>query len=338
MKKLTMQDIARLAGVSKATVSRTIHSPQLVNPETREHIQQIMAEHHYVYNVHAADFSRRRTAMIGLIIPTVRSSIHAEVIHGIQQKLQETNLVLIIGHTEYNLNMELKFLNLFHQRRLAGIILTGLKPQSTDRVKTIVKSGVPCVITWETVDDDQISYVGFDNFKAAFSITQYLVSLGHTRIGLIMGPFQKAERVKQRFNGYKAVFEKSGIAFDPELAIEKEPTLVDGKEAMSRLLSLTNRPTAIFAASDVLAMGALTAIREKGLRVPEDISLAGFDDIDFAAYCEPPLTTVKVPAFEMGQLAVRVLLEMAQNSSDYVCQYCLDTQLIIRDSCGPPKT
>ena len=107
---------------------------------------------------------------------------------------------------------------------------------------------------------------------------------------------------------------------------------------MTRLLSGPDRPTAVFAACDVLAMGALKAIKEKGLRVPEDISLAGFDDIDFATYCDPPFTTVQVPVFEMGQLAVRVLLEMAENGPDYVCQYCLDTQLIIRDSCEPPKT
>ena len=106
---------------------------------------------------------------------------------------------------------------------------------------------------------------------------------------------------------------------------------------MTRLLSLTERPTAVFAASDTLAMGALSAIKEKGLKVPEDISLAGFDDTDFAAYCDPPLTTVRVPAFEMGQLAVRVLLEMIENGPNHICQYCLDTNLIIRDSCKPLK-
>lgn len=333
--KLTMQDIATFAGVSKATVSRVMHSPHLVNQETRERIQQIMTEHRYVYNAQAADLSRKRASMIGFIIPTVRSSIHAEVIHGIQQKIRETDFVLIIGNTEYELNIELKLLDLFEQRRLAGIILTGIKPQTKELVNAAAKDHVPCVITWETVDDDTISYVGFDNFKAAFSVTQYLTSLGHRRIGMIMGPFQKVERVKKRFNGYKAALEKYDIAVDPDLVIEKEPTLVDGKEAMTRLLSLTERPTAVFAASDTLAMGALSAIKEKGLRVPEDISLAGFDDTDFAAYCDPPLTTVRIPAFEMGQLAVRVVLEMIENGPNHICQYCLDTNLIIRDSCQP---
>jgi DNA-binding LacI/PurR family transcriptional regulator len=153
-----------------------------------------------------------------------------------------------------------------------------------------------------------------------------------------MGPFQKAERVKKRFNGYKAALEQYGIPFDSELVIEKEPTLVDGKEAMARLLSLPERPTAVFAASDTLAMGALPAIKERGLRVPDDISLAGFDDTDFAAYCDPPLTTVRVLALEMGQLSVRVLLEMIDKGPNHVCQYCLDTNLIIRDSCAPPKS
>jgi DNA-binding LacI/PurR family transcriptional regulator len=335
-KNITMKEIAALAGISKATVSRAIHSPHLVHPDTRKQVLQIMSEHNYIYNAHAADFSRRKTTIIGLIIPTMSSSIHAESVHGIQQKIQETKFSLIIGNTNYNLQMELNLLSLFEERRLAGVILTGIKPQTEEFVKSSENRGMPCVITWETVDDKDINYVGFDNFKAAYTVTKYLTSLGHRRIGMIMGPYNKALRVRQRQAGYRAALEENGIDFDPTLTIAKEPTLLDGKESMKQLLSLPERPTALFAASDVLAVGAIHAIKSAGLRIPQDISVAGFDDIDMAAYCDPPLTTIRVPAFQMGQLAVRVILAMIESKTHHSFQYCLDTDLIIRDSCSPP--
>jgi DNA-binding LacI/PurR family transcriptional regulator len=337
MPHLSMKDIALLAGVSKSTVSRAIRSPLQVKAATRQRIERAMAEHNYVYNVHAADFSRKRTSMLGLIIPTVRSSIYAEEIHGIQEEIQENHLALIIGHDGYNSEKELNLLRLFSQRRLAGTILTGIKPQTIDAVRQVQGNGMPCVVTWETVQDDSISYVGFDNFEAAYKATQYLISMGHERIGLIMGPYSRVERVKQRFEGYRAALGSHNLPFDPELAIEtEEPSLLEGKAALAKLLALADSPTAVFAASDVLALGALAAINEHRLRVPEDISLAGFDDIDFAAYCQPPLTTIRVPAREMGRLAVRVLLQMIGKDEMKTHRYCLDTDLVVRKSCGPP--
>ena len=196
---------------------------------------------------------------------------------------------------------------------------------------------MPCVVTWETVQDEAISYVGFDNSEAANKVTRYLISLGHERIGLIMGPCSRVERVKQRFAGYRAALSSCNLPFDAELAIEREePSLLEGKAAMAKLLGLADPPSAVFAASDVLALGALAAINDQKLRVPEDISLAGFDDIDFAAYCDPPLTTVRVPAREMGRLAVRVLVELIGDATSKARRYCLDTDLVVRKSCGPP--
>ncbi|OGO39480.1 MAG: hypothetical protein A2147_07710 [Chloroflexi bacterium RBG_16_57_8] len=194
---------------------------------------------------------------------------------------------------------------------------------------------MPCLIMWEKLDDDLISYVGFDNFRASFMMTEYLVSLNHRRIGLICGPFSKVGRVRARMDGYRAALAAHAIPFDPDLVVEKEPTLVDGREAMRRLLAMPENPTAVFAASDILAIGALAGVKDKGMRVPEHVSLAGFDDIDFAAYCSPPLTTVRVPSREIGQLAVKVLIEMMKDGPIPARQYCLDTDLVVRSSCAP---
>jgi DNA-binding LacI/PurR family transcriptional regulator len=158
--------------------------------------------------------------------------------------------------------------------------------------------------------------------------------LKHERIGLILGPYTKVRRAKRRLEGYQAALSDNGLRFDPRLVIEKHPTLQEGKEAMQKLLSMRHPPTAVFAASDMLAVGALAAAREKGVRVPEDLSIAGFDDIDFAAYCNPPLTTVRVPAAQMGEMAVEMLLEMIEGDSMHVRQITLDTELVIRESCN----
>ncbi len=175
--------------------------------------------------------------------------------------------------------------------------------------------------------------MGFDNFNATYKVTEYLISLKHKHIGLIIGPYTKVERVKKRLEGFKAALKDHGITYDSSLVVEKEPTLIDGKEAMNRLLSFSVRPTAVLAASDTLAVGALAAAREMGVRVPEDISLAGFDDIELSSYCNPPLTTVRVPAYEIGQIAFRILLDMINHKSSQIQQYCIDTSLIIRESC-----
>jgi DNA-binding LacI/PurR family transcriptional regulator len=186
------------------------------------------------------------------------------------------------------------------------------------------------------VSEKNIHCVGFDNFKAAYQAAEYLISLGHKRIGLIVGPFSRIDRVKLRLEGYRKALEVNGIPYDPSLVVENDYTLLDGKEAMHRLCSLPERPTAIFAASDVLAMGALSAACERRLKVPQDISIVGFDDIDIAAFCVPPLTTVRVPAYEMGDLAMKILLEKIEGGSAGITQYSLETNLVIRASSAEP--
>jgi DNA-binding LacI/PurR family transcriptional regulator len=333
MAKTTMADISKMAGVSLATVSRALHSPHLVGKETRERVHRVMEKANYVYHATAGDLSRKRSSIIGVIIPTAKSLVFSSTLQAIQEAAQQNNFSLVAGSSKYDNDTELRLLKQFKERRLAGIILTGFVIGQKDLIKELVKGGMPCVVIWDKLDDPDLSYVGFDNFKATYAITEYLISLKHRQIGLIVGPYTKVERVKRRLEGFKAALKDHGINFDPSLVIEKEPTLIDGKEAMSRLLSLPNRPTAVLAASDTLAVGALAAARDKEVRIPDDISIAGFDDIEVAAYCNPPLTTVKVPAYEIGQIAFKILLEFINSGGDRVQQYCLDTSIIIRESC-----
>jgi DNA-binding LacI/PurR family transcriptional regulator len=284
--------------------------------------------------VTASDFSKKRSSVIGVIIPTTKGAIFSNSTQIIQEKAQEKGFSLIIGNTGYEGDVESTLLRQFQERRLAGIILTGFAIGQESAVMEVVQSGIPCVVIWETLEDSPLSFVGFNNFTAAYSMTEYLIRLKHERIGLILGPYTKVRRARRRLEGYQAALSDHGLKYDARLAIEKHPTLQEGKEAMHKLLSMRHPPTAVFAASDMLALGALAAAREKGLRVPEDVSVAGFDDIDFAAFSDPPLTTVRVPASRMGELAVDALMEMVEGNSREVRQIILDTELVVRGSCG----
>jgi DNA-binding LacI/PurR family transcriptional regulator len=337
MIKLTMKNIAEMAGVSTTTVSRVFHSPQLVRSETVDRVLRISKEHKYIYNATAGDLSRKSSKVFGVLIPTAKNSIFGNSITAIQEAAQENGFSIMLGNTHYDRGIEKNLLERFQERQVAGLILTGFNLGQEPIIQELIEMGIPCVVIWEKLDNNMISYVGFDNFKAAFTMTEYLISLKHKRIGLLIGPFTKMGRVTKRLKGYKSALEKNGIPFEPSLVIERVPTLFDGKEAMGALLSLPDPPTAVFAASDWLAIGGLATIKERGLRVPDDISLAGFDDIDVAAYCDPPLTTMRVPAHEMGRLAIRVLLEMINNNGTGIRQYSLETDLIIRKSCSEFK-
>ena len=334
---MKMSEIAELAEVSVATVSRAFRSPEMVRPQIRTRIMEIAKQHNYVYNAAAADLSKPHTRLIGVLIPTANKSVFADTLIAIQEKTQEKFFSLIVGNTRYDQTLEKELVRNFQERRVAGIIFTGFTFGQEKLIRRLMDQRISCVTIWEKLEDSDLNYVGFDNLKAAFSATDYLIKLGHRRIGLIIGPYRKVGRVKKRFLGYQKALQANGIDFDRSLVIATEPDLMEGRQAMRQLLSLPYRPTAVFAASDRLAIGGLLAIKQAGLTVPRDVSLVGFDDVEFAAYCDPPLTTVRVPAREMGHLAVRVLLGNIEEPSDGARQYCLDTDLIIRESCSTPN-
>lgn len=331
---ITLKQIAALAGVSSATVSRVLHTPHVVREVTRTRVLKVIEDYGYIYNKSAADFTSRKSTIIGMIIPTMRSSIHATLVQGIQDELMETGYNLIMGNTNYSLEMELDILQLFMERRVAGIVQAGINSsESWSMLDDALRHGIPSVAVWEYVRGKSVGCVGIDNYRAARTMTEYLIDIGHRRIGLLLGPFSRIERIHRRLDGYKAALTENAIPVDPTLIIEKEHTLLDGSEGMNRLLALSDVPSAVFAGSDVLAIGALAAIKRAGLRVPEDISVAGFDDIDFANFSDPPLTTVRVPAYEMGRRAIRMLIRLIHEPSRDFESYCLDTDLVLRQTC-----
>lgn len=320
-----------------ATVSRVIHSPHLVSSKTCNQVRRAINEHKYIYHAPAGDLSRKRSRIIGLLVPTTRSPVFARTVLAVQEKCHDLGYGVMLGNTQYEGETERRLITQFQERRVAGVILTGFSLGQKQEVEELRESGIPTVVIWERLDDPNLGYVGFDNYKAAYSATEYLIYLGHSKIGLIAGPFSKVGRVKKRLEGYRDALERHGIEYVEELVVEMEPTLANGEIAMNRILAGGPQVTAVFAASDVLAIGAMKSAKAYGLTIPGDLSIMGFDDIDFAAYTDPPLTTIRVATYEIGSLAVDCLLEMVDCKAATPPQYCLETYLVERESCAIPS-
>ena len=333
MKNVTIKDVARISNVSRTTVSRVINKSSLVKESTMKAVYEAMEKSGYVYNAVAGNLSRRKTSIIGLIIPTIKNSIFSLSTLGIQEYAHERGYTVLLGNSNYSKQDENHLLFLFMERRVDGLILTG-RGQDPSLIKNLQKKTIPFVITWQTFQSDEdLNFVGFDNFAAAYKMVEYLIGLQHRRIGLIVGRFSKTERALERWKGYEDCLSNHGIEYDPQLIIEKDYSFIEGKEGMQRLLSLHPPPTAVFCASDILAVGAMSSIREKGLSIPGDISIGGFDDNEYASFCVPALTTIRVPTYEMGKLAAQVLIDIVEGQRTYTSHYCLETDLIIRGSC-----
>ena len=328
-----MKQIADRVGVSVATVSRAINSPEKVKAETLERIKQAFEDHGYTYNAAAADLVRKQSTVIGVLVPNAKTPLFSSTLLGILDCLQGTGYSMIVGNSKYDENIENELLVQFHQRQIAGIIRAGFEFNAARFSKWLKVADIPCVIMLEKLENSGFNFVGFDNYQAAQAMTNYLLSLRHSRIGLIIGPFSRIERVHKRFQGYCAALKAAGLPLDPSIVIETEIDLSSGANAIQELLSRPDPPTAIFAAADYLALGALRAAHELGLNVPDDISIAGFGDIEVAAYSNPPLTTVRVPGYQCAYKATEVLLKQIRKGVQTPVQYCLDIDVIIRSTC-----
>ncbi len=331
-----MQKIADMAGVSRATVSRVLSDPDKVKLKTRELIQSIIDEFGYTYHAGAAELIKRKTFLIGLVMPSGVSPIFDSTVMAVQRAATELGMSIILGCSEFDAKKEAAILGQFLIRRVAGVILIGCAKENEPYIEKLQRSGIPCVIIWTTPRNSNLCQAGFDNEIAAASAVNHLVNMGHCRIALITGPLAGGRRVEDRINGYRRTMQESGLPVPADYQRSVEPTIADGERETMNLLGLPEPPTAIFAASDMLAIGAMSAARKMSLKVPSDLSIIGFDDIEFAAHTVPPLTTVAVPAVEMSRTAIRLLKQLINKEVTPPKSYWLDTELIVRKSCAPP--
>lgn len=326
----TIPDVAGLAGVSTATVSRIINSPDSVREETREKVFLAMGKCNYKYNALARGFVTKRSNTIGLIIPTINNPVFADSTLGVQEYGDTKNIRVILGNSYYKYSQEENLVKVLRESQVDGLILTTTNLKG-DVLKSLIDEKFPFVLLFSTIKGGPFSAVGIDNYRGGYLATEHLVSLGHKRIGMVAGNFTMTDRSYHRWHGYKSCLRNNNISYDKELLVQTDYSLSSGRDSIRKLLDLPCPPTAVFCSNDYIALGAIKGAREKGLTLPDDLSIVGFDDMQTASYMVPALTTIRQPAYEMGRRAAELLLDQIEQPSKPI-QDMMDVELVVRES------
>lgn len=328
----TIRDIAKRAGVSTSTVSHVINKTRHVREETRARVLEAMSELNYSPNRLAQSLRSRQTFTVGVLLPNSANPYFAEVLYGIEHTCFEHGYNVIIGNAGDDPKREVTYLKTLLSRQVDGILLisTGAYDDVQQQLKNYENTAV--VLVDRPSQQKDYDEILTDNRQGGLLATHHLIELGHRRIGCIGGPVSLANSA-ERLAGYYAALDEAGITRDDALIRDGEFDYNSGYAAASHLLSLSNPPTAIFACNDLMAIGALCAAHEKGLRVPDDLSVIGYDDVTPASYSVPRLTTIAQPARDLGKLAVDRLVHRLQHMDESPQRDTLPVALVERDSC-----
>jgi LacI family transcriptional regulator len=329
-----LADVARLARVSTATVSRALTQSGKVKAATATRIRQVVEALGYVAHGAARALASRRTRTVGAVIPTLDNAIFANTTHALQKTLDEAGYTLVLACHEYDVRAEARMTQALIERGVDGLVLLGMSHDASV-FQMIEKHQLPYVLTWALDASGRHPCVGFDNRAAAIRITRHLLDLGHREFGMICGITEANERAAERFEGVREALAAAGIVLRPERLVEKPYTLPAGREGLRDVLHGTPRPTAVICGNDVLAIGALAECHARGLAVPREVSVTGFDDLEMAAVVTPALTTVHFPTAELGTLAAQHLLARFANRPA-APRTELPVELVVRGSTAPP--
>lgn len=332
--RVTIRDIARAAGVSVATVSRVINGRPDVSPQTRDAVLRVARQHNFTTNRSARALSVGRTGLVGFTLPWVDQNYFTGILSGAAEALYEQEQRIVLCPTHHEHDREVTLLERLMNGTTDGAIVL-LPEESNDELRRLQEVGYPFVVADPRQPlDEGIPAVSASHLAGARAATDHLLRLGHRRIGLITG-FPGWTATEERREGYKAALAAAAVPFLPELVVEGEFDAETGYTAARRLLELPDPPTAIFASNDNMAAGALRAAAERGLSVPGQLSVVGFDDTELARILSPQLTTVRQPMEELGRTAVSLLNRLIEGQRIEALRVELSTKLIVRESTGP---
>ncbi|GAB2516380.1 LacI family DNA-binding transcriptional regulator [Microbulbifer agarilyticus] len=334
---MSIKKVAQLAGVSTATVSRYLNNPEQVKEHTRRKVQSAIDETGYAPNTLARNFRRGRTSLIVVVLPTVGDPFLDNVMRGIWRVADELGYSILIRDTQSNSHEFDEYTDMVFSKQADGILLlASISPfeEPTDK-KSSNKVHPPIVLGLESVTAElnQFPSVRVDNVAAAADGTDYLIQLGHQRIGFIAGK-RNSLLTHDREKGFRKAMRKAKLSVDNGWVVEGEQTLEGARRAARRLLTHKQRPTAIFCANDEMALGAIHEIKNAGLKIPQDISVIGFDDIRYAEIMDPPLTTIAQPAEEIGERTMRRLCQAIDGTDTDAEPEIVPHKLIVRKSTG----
>jgi LacI family transcriptional regulator len=332
---LTLEDIAKQAGVSRSTVSRVVNDDPNVSDSVRSNVQEVIATTGYHPHAAARSLASKRSRMIGLVLPHSVSSFFSDpyfprLTQGIAQACNQHGLTLGLFLVATKEDEERIFPRISQPGTLDGIIVQTAR-RSDKLIDRLINTGFPVMIAGRPFSTNGVSYIDVDNIQASYDAVNYLLQLGYKRIGTITGPLNHTPAIDRK-EGYLRAIRDQGWAIDKSLIAEGDFTEQGGYLGMKQLLPA--EPDAIFAGSDTMAIGAIKASREAGLRIPEDLGVVGFDDLPVASSMEIKLTTVRQPIIQFGAMAVETLLDLIENGNKPSRRVIMDTELVIRDSCG----
>jgi len=330
----SIKDIARLARVSHSTVSRALHGSQQVSAETGARIRKIAEEAGYRASAAARSLVMGRSNTIGVVVTNIADPFVAGVVSGIEDMAEKHGYSVFLANSNADPEREVRVVRSFEERRVDGIIVTSSRVGAL-YIPLMERMRVPVVLLNNQHPSEFVHSVLIDNVEASLQATRHLIHLGHRRIAYLGDRFGYQSDT-ERCAGYRRAVEEAGMEFAPELVVHGDGKPEGGEQAMAQLLELPNRPTAVFCYNDMSALGAMRQIRAHGLKVPDDLSVAGFDDLYISRYLEPPLTTVRQPMRQMGRMAMETLLHIFDGPHS-THNLRVEGQLIVRQSTASPK-
>lgn len=333
----TIFDVAKRAGVSIGTVSRVINNRDRVHPETRERVLKAIRELDYHANALARGLASQQTATLGLVIPQVNDPFFFQIVRGVEEAASAANYSLLIASQSRLPASEQRYLHLFRRGYVDAMVLASIKVH-VHEVQEIIRQGIPIVLLQLDIGKNIPTFLA-DNYGGGRAMAEHLVVDHHyQRVAYITGTDHTPDS-QERLRALRDVLQENNLTLPPEYIAQGDYLRDSGYQAMRQLLDLPHLPEAVFAANDQMAIDAMMAIRDHGLRVPEDIAVVGFDDIPMASYVSPPLTTVHQPVYELGWHAGQMALEIIHTNSDRPAmisprKLVLPTSPVIRHSCG----
>jgi LacI family transcriptional regulator len=328
----TMADVAREAGVSVSTVSHVLNGTRKVSPETVRAVEDAIAKTSYIPNTLARSLAGATTQSIGIALSAITNHYFSEVVGAIEVEARRHGLMIFLADTHDDPEQELQTVRALHQRRVDGIILAPSADPERAALHYLRTHAIPTVLIDRLVAPE-FDQVGAENRRPMVELVKHLASHGRRRLALVAGQ-PGLSTSQERLAGYRAGLKQAGLSFDPALVATGHSALEPARQAVRGLLALDSRPDAVVAGNNLMTIGAMHALRDAGLRVPEDIALAGFDDFDWATAFTPRLTVVAQPCVELGATAVRLLMRRLQEPAAKPKTVRLPATLHVRDSCG----
>ncbi|HEY1419217.1 MAG TPA: LacI family DNA-binding transcriptional regulator [Candidatus Dormibacteraeota bacterium] len=329
----TINDIAKRAGLSKASVSRALNGKQDVDPATRKRVLKLATELGYVASASARALSNGRSNCLGLLVPSLTWPWVLEMLRGVAEEIERSGYSLILYTTANGEDSERAFMTQVVPAGAVDGLALVIPPGMLDYIGRLAKGGLPVVVIDDRGHEGELPTVATTNLEGGRSATQHLVELGRRRIAMLHGQLEFGCN-RDRLEGYKATLEEGGLGFDPGRTTTGYFTEVSGASGMTQLLESDPRIDAVFAANDLMAFGAMRALRSAGRRIPDDVAIVGFDDIPASAMTHPPLTTIRQPLYEMGRKAATMLMA-AVGGDSIPSRVELPTSLVIRASTVP---